>query len=66
MTKKLLAIFLAILMALSITGCGVEKNNSNSSTAEVTTATSETTAEETTTLRETTTGVTTTASETIK
>ena len=48
MTKKLLAIFLVISMALSITACGTEKNNGESSTAEVTTiatSTSETTAE---------------------
>ena len=41
MTKKLLLIFLAISISLSITACGGEKN-SDSSTAEVTTTTSET------------------------
>ena len=46
MTKKLLAIFLAISMALSFSACGGEKNNGDSSTAEVTTTTtSESTAE---------------------
>ena len=39
MTKKLLAIILAISMALSFSACGGNKNNSDSSTAEVTTTT---------------------------
>ena len=44
MTKKVLAIFMAISMALSFSACGGDKNNSDSSTAEVTTtAASETT-----------------------
>ena len=46
MTKKVLAIFMAISMALSITACKGEKKNDDSSTAEVTTTTaSETTVE---------------------
>lgn len=39
MTKKVLAIFMAISMALSITACKGEKNNDDLSTAEVTTTT---------------------------
>ena len=39
MTKKFLAIFLAISMALSFSACGGNKNSSDSSTAEVTTTT---------------------------
>ncbi|HNX63884.1 MAG TPA: hypothetical protein PKI60_01685 [Oscillospiraceae bacterium] len=50
MTKKVLAIFLAIFMALSFSACGGEIDNGESSTAEVTTtAASETTSEMTTT-----------------
>ena len=44
MTKKLLVILLAISIALSFSACGGDKNNSDSSTAEVTATTaSETT-----------------------
>ena len=39
MTKKFLAIFMTISMALSITACKGEKNNDDLSTAEVTTTT---------------------------
>ncbi|HNX65099.1 MAG TPA: hypothetical protein PKI60_07950 [Oscillospiraceae bacterium] len=47
--QKLLSIFLAISMALSITACGEKKKNSDSSTGDLTTtAASEITAEETT------------------
>ena len=50
MTKKFLAIFLAISMALSFSACGGEKNNSDSSTAEVTTTASEATSTSETTI----------------
>lgn len=60
MTKKFLAIFLVISMALSITACGGEKNKDDLSTAQVTTTTaSETTAQETTSEQTTTTSKTT-------
>ena len=45
MTKKLLAIFLAISIVLSFSACKGEQDNSDSSTAEETTTLSETTAE---------------------